>query len=65
MTFNNNQVRNALYIQIHMLVQMYVKQAHYQCFGTQIINLQFKTINYNVTYHKFFSATTFYYPAFV
>lgn len=43
-----------------MLVQMYVKQAHYQRFGTQIINLQFKIIKYNVTHHKFFSATFYY-----
>lgn len=60
MTFNNDQVKNALYIQIHIL-----KQAHYQWFGTQIISLQFKTIKYHVTYHKFCSATTFYQPAFV
>lgn len=50
---------------IRMLVQMYVKQARYQRLGTQTINLQFKTIKYNVTYHKFFSAIIFYYPALV
>lgn len=65
MTFNNDQVRNALHIQIHMLVQMYVNLTYYQWFGTQIINLKLKIIKYNVTYHKFFSATTFYYLVLV
>lgn len=41
MTFNNNQVRKALYIQICILALMYISQPHHQL-GAQVTNIKFK-----------------------
>lgn len=41
MTFINNEVRKALYIQICLSALMYISQTHYQL-GTQVTNIKFK-----------------------